>query len=66
MNNDHVAVRGHLEEVAAPYQAAQRLSVDPEEGARLIRAFLRVEDPTVRAAVITFVEALQKSPNGSN
>jgi hypothetical protein len=29
---------------------------DPKEGARLIRAFLRITDPTVRLAIIRMVE----------
>lgn len=65
MNNDH-AIRGYLEEAAAPYRPAPRALVEPEEGARLIRAFLKVEDPSVRDAVISFVEALQISANSSN
>jgi hypothetical protein len=30
----------------------------PEEGARLIRAFIAVKDPRVRKAIIAFVENL--------
>jgi hypothetical protein len=66
VNKEHVSFRGHLEEAAAPYQAPRRVMVEPEEGVRLIRAFLRVEDPTVRAAIISFTEALQNSPSGPN
>ncbi len=47
-------------------EAPRRVLVEPEEGARLIRAFLRVDDPAVRAAIISFTEALQKPPSDSN
>jgi hypothetical protein len=33
-------------------------SPDPEEGLRLVRAFLRIKNPTLREAVIHFVEDL--------
>ena len=29
---------------------------DPKEGARLVRAFLRITDPTVRLAIVDMVE----------
>jgi hypothetical protein len=29
---------------------------DPKEGARLVRAFLRVADPTIRMAIVQMVE----------
>jgi len=31
---------------------------DPQEGARLIRAFLRVADPGVRSAIVEMVEKM--------
>lgn len=34
---------------------------DPREGARLVRAFLRITDPTVRMAVVQMVEKASAS-----
>ncbi|HSU98543.1 MAG TPA: hypothetical protein VLI91_00405 [Roseiarcus sp.] len=46
--------------LAAPYPPGVGLSPthDPKEGARLIRAFLRIGDPAVRAAVVQMVEKM--------
>jgi hypothetical protein len=35
---------------------------DPEQGARLVRAFLRIADPRVRGAIVQMVERMQFSP----
>ncbi|MGC2782386.1 MAG: hypothetical protein WA397_00810 [Roseiarcus sp.] len=31
---------------------------DPQEGARLVRAFLRIADPGVRSAIVQMVEKM--------
>ena len=33
-------------------------STDPHEGARLVRAFLRITDPEIRLAIVDMVEKL--------
>jgi hypothetical protein len=35
---------------------------DPQEGARLIRAFLRITDPEIRLAIVQMVEKLGSAP----
>lgn len=35
--------------------------IGPEEGARLIRAFVGVKSPELRAAIVAFVEKLAKA-----
>ena len=39
-------------------KAQAAASATPEEGAKLIRAFVAVKDPRVRKAIIAFVENL--------
>ena len=43
---------------AAPYaiEAGPSQINDPKQGARLIRAFLRITDPSVRLAIVQMVE----------
>jgi hypothetical protein len=45
---------------AAPSALEMSLSQthDPQEGARLIRAFLRIADPAVRSAIVQMVEKM--------
>jgi len=35
---------------------------DPHQGARLIRAFLRITDPRVRLAIVNLVEKMESAP----
>jgi hypothetical protein len=35
---------------------------DPQEGARLVRAFLRIADPAVRSAIVQMVEKMGSAP----
>jgi len=35
---------------------------DPQQGARLVRAFLRITDPTVRLAIVDMVEKVGSTP----
>ena len=35
---------------------------DPQKGARLVRAFLRITDPTLRLAIIQMVEKVGSAP----
>jgi hypothetical protein len=35
---------------------------DPQQGARLVRAFLRIADPRVRRAIVQMVERMQFAP----
>ena len=35
---------------------------DPQEGVRLVRAFLRITDPAVRLAVVEMVEKMSSAP----
>ena len=37
-------------------------SHDPQEGARLVRAFLRINDPEIRLAILEMVEKLGSEP----
>jgi hypothetical protein len=34
---------------------------DPQQGARLVRAFLRITDPRVRLAIVEMVEKMQSA-----
>ena len=47
-----------FDEKAPPRPQPPMSPVPPDEGARLIRAFLAVKDPRVRRAIIEFVEKL--------
>jgi hypothetical protein len=49
---------------AASYASATGLSQinDPKQGARLVRAFLRITDPTVRLAIVHMVEEVGSAP----
>ena len=35
---------------------------DPKQGARLVRAFLRIADPTVRMSIVRMVEKVGSAP----
>lgn len=37
---------------------------DPQQGARLVRAFLGISDPRIRLAIVQMVERLGSSPEG--
>ena len=37
---------------------------DPQEGARLIRAFLRITDPALRSVIVQMVEKIGSAPAG--
>ena len=38
-----------------------RRGVEPKEGARLVRAFLQIDNPYTRDAIVTLVESLRDS-----
>ena len=46
---------------ALSYEARSVSRPDPEEGLRLIGAFLAVRQPAVRQAIVTLVSELQKA-----
>ena len=35
---------------------------DPKEGARLVRAFLRITDPAIRSAIVHMIEKMGSTP----
>jgi hypothetical protein len=39
---------------------------DPKQGARLVRAFLRIADPTLRLAIVQMVENVGSAPPESS
>jgi hypothetical protein len=43
-----------------PRPTGENFRSDPEEGHRLMRAFLTIEDPRIREALVIFVEELSK------
>jgi hypothetical protein len=49
---------------AAPSEIGTGLSQinDPKQGARLVRAFLRIADPTLRLAIVQMVENVGSAP----
>ena len=48
---------------AAPSALETGLSQnDPQLGARLVRAFLRIADPRVRLAIVDMVEKMESAP----
>ena len=49
---------------AAPFAFEMSISPtnDPQEGARLVRAFLRITDPQVRSAIVHMVETMGSEP----
>jgi hypothetical protein len=64
--NKHQRILGPLfqQPASAPYALETDLSQadDPEQGARLVRAFLRITDPRVRLAIIHMVEKMESAP----
>ena len=46
---------------AGIYSGPANGAASPEEGATLIRAFLRIEDPDVRAAILELVTRLSQT-----
>jgi hypothetical protein len=50
--------KAHHEFVASPALEMTLPSNDPLEGARLVRAFLRIGDPEVRLAILHMVEKM--------
>ena len=60
VQKERIATSKHLKSVPpAQMETKRTATADPQEGARLIRAFLKIEDPKVRDAIIGFVERLQ-------
>jgi hypothetical protein len=49
--------KAHRKFVASPGLEGS-LPHDPQEGARLVRAFLRITDPGVRSAIVHMVETM--------
>jgi hypothetical protein len=60
-------VRGEEAHRDYDWPAGIELSVarnnDPQEGARLVRAFLRITDPEMRAVIVHLVETLGPKPD---
>ena len=54
-------------EFAAPSAPEMSLSpiYDPQEGARLVRAFLRITDPVARSAIVHIVETMGSASTDS-
>jgi hypothetical protein len=51
--------KAHRKFVASPaLEMGLAQSNDPQEGARLVRAFLRITDPVIRSAIVHMVEKL--------
>jgi hypothetical protein len=44
-----------------PHPPAENFRSQPEEGHRLMRAFLRIKEPHLREALVTLVENLARS-----
>ena len=53
---DHKLVRSRAFAICPPQ------SSDPLEGARLVRAFLRIADPEIRLAIVHMVEKMGSAP----
>jgi hypothetical protein len=45
-----------------PHETGLSQTNDPQQGARLVRAFLRITDPRVRSAVVQMVENMVCEP----
>jgi hypothetical protein len=52
----------HKFAVSSPFEMNPSKTNDPQEGARLIRAFLRITDPGVRSAIVRMVERMGSAP----
>jgi hypothetical protein len=61
---EQVSRRKAQREFAAPPALDMNLSPshDPQEGARLVRAFLRITDPGIRLAIVHMVEKMGRAP----
>jgi hypothetical protein len=61
---EQVSGRKAQREFAAPPALDMNLSQshDPQEGARLVRAFLRITDPGIRLAIVHMVEKMGRTP----
>jgi hypothetical protein len=61
---EQVSCRKAQRECAAPPALDMNLSQshDPQEGARLVRAFLRITDPGIRLAIVHMVEKMGRTP----
>src|ERR1700720_3453769 len=46
----------------SPHETGLSQTNDPQQGARLVRAFLRITDPRVRSAVVQMVENMVCEP----
>ena len=64
---EQVSGRKAQREFAAPPALDMNLlqSHDPQEGARLVRAFLRITDPGVRSAIVQMVETMGSASSES-
>jgi hypothetical protein len=57
--------KAHREFVAsAALEFSLSQATDPQEGARLVRAFLRIADPRLRSAIVDMVENMGCAPLG--
>ena len=52
----------HKFAVSSPFEINLSQTNDPQEGARLVRAFLRITDPGVRSAIVHMVETMSSAP----
>ena len=51
--------------VSSPFEMNLSQTNDPQEGARLVRAFLRITDPGVRSAIVRMVETMGSASSES-
>lgn len=47
--------------MTAPGGSGREIKAEPSEGLRLLKAFMTIDDPKMRAAVIEFVESMASS-----
>jgi hypothetical protein len=48
--------------VSSEIETGRSQTNDPQQGARLVRAFLRITDPRVRLAIVQMVEKMGYAP----
>jgi hypothetical protein len=60
MSEQEAGRKAHRE--IAAYSAGLSQTNDPQQGARLVRAFVRIADPKVRMAIVDMVEKMESAP----
>jgi hypothetical protein len=61
MLDQHTGRKAQLKFAASSIQTSLPKIGDPKQGARLVRAFLRITDPRVRAAIVHMVEGIESA-----